>query len=409
MVTLVPPETVERRIQTAFAAGELGDADYLPFDARRGWHQYNDCLLLQLLSNEDPSRIQRALAPTIYTNSVEDRRCALLRALVTAPAGRDTLVRSQYARYWHGSRVPVALGLRRLELAQVRALLAGAVWLAIGILALAAYKSGPRTRLTGLSIALAASTVWAVPYFARGLTRGPGDATLLLGLAVVIAWPRLTMTFRGIVPYAAAFGCVITFFDMLTGQLPIAAAWLVALTLASNRDQRHAGAAVDGRGVAPMAVVAFVIGAGATVLIKQALAASLTEPGVVDQFASNLRLYMSVPDYEEGWPGMLEPFGRLVRKSRNLTYGSAVAGYLMVVAMVFTWLAAALRGWRSRDRDHGRDRLVILGAALIPAAWVLILPNHTYIHAGFMVRILIIPVALAPVALFWPATGREAA
>ncbi len=230
---------------------------------------------------------------------------------------------------------------------------------------------------------------------------------MLLGLAVVIAWPRLTMTFRGIVPYAAAFGCVIGFFDMVTGQLPIAAAWLAALTLASNRDQRQAEGVADARGVALVAFLAFAAGACATILVKQAIAVSLTEPGVAGQFASNLRLYMSVPDYEDGWPGMLEPFGRLFRKSGNLTYGNAVAGYAMVVAMVVAWLAAAIRGWQTRDHYRGPDRLVILSAALIPVVWTLVLPNHTYIHAGFMVRILVVPLALAPVALFWPTEGRE--
>jgi hypothetical protein len=234
LATLVDPQTVAHRVQTAFAAGELGDIDYLWWDSRRGWHQYNDCLLLQLLSNENSSRLQQALAPTIYSRAEGDQKCALLRALTTAPVDRDTLVSAQYARYWHGSRAPVALALRGLELVQVRALLSGAVWLAIGILALAAYKSGPRTRLTGLSIALVAATVWALPYFAPGLTHGPGDATLLLGLAAVIARPRVTIGLRGIAPYAAAFGCVTAFFEMLTGQLPIAAAWLAALTLASN-------------------------------------------------------------------------------------------------------------------------------------------------------------------------------
>jgi hypothetical protein len=33
---------------------------------------------------------------------------------------------------------------------------------------------------------------------------------------------------------------------------------------------------------------------------------------------------------------------------------------------------------------------------------VLILPTHTLLHAWFMVRILIIPISLVPVALWWP-------
>jgi hypothetical protein len=40
--------------------------------------------------------------------------------------------------------------------------------------------------------------------------------------------------------------------------------------------------------------------------------------------------------------------------------------------------------------------------ALIPVIWTLLLPNHTNIHAGFMVRIFVIPIAIAPLSLFWP-------
>jgi hypothetical protein len=403
LTTPVSTETAVRRVQTAFATGELTDSDYLPWDGRRGWHQYGDCVLLQLVANDNPTRLGRALAPTVYSHPEADRKCHLLRDLTTVGSDADRPVRSQYARYWHGSRVPVALALRGLELVQVRRLLAGAVWLAVGMLALVAYRSGPHTRLVGLGIALVSATLWALPYFAPSLTHGPGDAALLLGLAGVIAWPRLTTDLRRIVPYAVAFGSVVAFFDMMTGQLPIAGAWLTAVTLAANRDEgaeAAEGDVPDGRVAALAALVAFALAAVATVLIKQALVIGLTDTDAVGQFAANLRLYMSAPDYEEGWPAMLEPFGRLVRKSGNLTYGSEGLGFVLIAAMVSTWIAAATIAWRSRSR-HRLDAFVILGAALIPVVWILFLPTHTYLHAGFMVRILVAPIALTPVALLW--------
>jgi hypothetical protein len=62
----------------------------------------------------------------------------------------------------------------------------------------------------------------------------------------------------------------------------------------------------------------------------------------------------------------------------------------------------AIRGWRRRHSDYGRDVLILVSAALVPAAWVFLMPRHTHIHAGFMVRMLVVPISLAPLALCWP-------
>src|SRR5687768_16488566 len=62
----IDPELAAERIRTAFETRELGTTDYLPFDSRRGWHQYDDCTVLQMLSNRNPSRLVQALAPITY-------------------------------------------------------------------------------------------------------------------------------------------------------------------------------------------------------------------------------------------------------------------------------------------------------------------------------------------------------
>jgi hypothetical protein len=396
------PGVIVTRVRTAFANGELGIKDYLQFDTRRGWFQYNDCNVLQMLTNQHASRLERALAPKVfYKNEDWEDQCAVLRALVVEGVDPNTLFLLRYARYWHGYNVVVALALRGMELRTLRQVLSSAVWVAIGMLVLAACRSGSRVRRTGFIIALAAATVWAVPYFAPGLTEGPGDALLLLGLAAIAAWPRMTVRLGTIVPYAAGFGAIVVFFEMLTGQLPIAIAWLTALTLAAGRDEERPGG-VAAPTIAFAVVTAFGLAAVATVIAKQIIAVVLAEPRAGANFLVHLGLYMGVPESEANRPGILRPFAQLVRQSHMLTFGNTSAGYGLVAATGLAWLAAAVRGWWGRHSEHGRDVLILISVALVPVAWVLLLPYHTYIHATFMVRMLVVPISLAPLALCWP-------
>ncbi|HEX5718538.1 MAG TPA: hypothetical protein VF179_20415 [Thermoanaerobaculia bacterium] len=395
-------EVIIARVRAAFETGELGLADYLFFDSRRGWHQYNDCNVLQMLVNRDSSRLKRALAPKVfYRNKDRDDQCAVLRAVVVEGVDPNTLLLDQYARHWHGYKVVAAIGLSVMELRDLRRVLSGAVWFAIAVLALVTCRSGPRTRRTGLIIALAAATVWAVPYFAPGFTHGPGDALLLLALTAIAAWPGMAVGLRTIGPYAAGFGATVVFFEMLTAQLPIAIAWLAAMVLAAGRDEKRPGD-VAAPIVTLAAVTAFGLAAAATVITKQIIAVLIAEPQAGVVFLSHLSIKMGVPESQGNWPGMLRPFARLVQWSRMLTFGNTFAGYGLVAAAGLAWLAAAIRGWYKRDSEYGRDVLILVSAALVPVAWVFLLPSHTDIHAGFMVRMLIVPISLAPLALCWP-------
>ena len=406
------------RVRTAFAAGELRTRDFLWNDARRGWFQFDDCNALQMLINPDPSRLDRALAPKVYQENEDwEGQCRVLRFLVEEWVDPQKLFAMRYSRYWHGYNVIAGLGLELVELRDLRRLLSAGVWISMALFALASWRSGPRVRRTGLIIAVAAATVWAVPYFAPGLTQGPGDALLFLALAGVAAWPRMTSDPRVLVPYAAGFGAAAVFLEMLTGKLPTAIAWLAAMTLAAARDERPAGER------APRAVVialtAFVFGALATVAAKLILARVLSEPEAGSAFAARLAQYLKVPEYGDfgpSWvppsfaklPGILLPFARLFYKSPMLTYGKVRAGYLLAAAGGLAWLAAVVSGWRERRTERGRDRLLIAGAALVPAVWVCLLPTHTYIHATFMVRMLVVPITLGPIALLWPREPRSA-
>lgn len=401
------------RVQAAFEGEDLQTKDFLFKDARRGWFQFNDCNVLQMLTNPEPSRLARALAPTVYRENDDwEGQCRVLRALVSEWVDPRTLLSLRYSRYWHGYNVVAALGLRFLELRNLRRVLVGLVWISIAVLAAASIRSGLCVRRTGLSVALAAATVWGVPYLAPGLTQGPGDALLLLALAPIAARPRMATDLGRIVPYAAGFGAAVVFFEMLTGQLPIAVAWLAAMTLAAARDEARPSRPAPAR-IVLAAIVAFGVGAIATVGVKIALATALVAPQADSDFASRLGLYTRIPDwasYSPSWvsgplarlPGILLPFARLVLKTNMLAFGSVRAGYGLVATAAIAWLAAVALGLRSWRSPGGQDRLVLAAAALVPAAWVCLLPSHTYIHATFMVRILVVPISLAPLALFWP-------
>jgi hypothetical protein len=406
LVLFVPVDspTIRHRIRAAFETGDLGFRDYLLFDSRRGFFQYNDCNVLQMIVNRNPSRVARAISPIVYSaNDDWTNQCVVLHRVTLDGADIGGLIENHYSRYWHGYSVGVAVALRAMELRTLRRILVGAVWLALAAFTVVMIRSGKASRCVGLAIAVAATLLWAVPYFDPGFTFGFGDAAVLFGLAVLAARPHIALNVAALVPYAAGFGAVVVFFEMLTGQLPVAAAWLLAVIVAARRD--HASSAIpDVRVLAIAALVAFGAGALATVTIKQVIANTLADPGAVNAFFSHLSFYASVPE-AAGWcPGMLRPFIRLAQRSYVLTYGSRGGGYAVVGLIVLTSMIAAARLWRGWRLKGEEDRVVLLVASLIPVVWVLVLPQHTVVHADFMVRILVASVALAPLAACWPSS-----
>jgi len=399
--------TARHRVRAAFASGDLGFNDYLLFDSRRGFFQYNDCNVLQMIANSNPSRMAQAISPLVYAaNDDWTDQCAVLHRVTAEAPDVSGLIERHYSRYWHGYNAGVALALRIADIRTVRRSLVIAVWLSLLTLAVLTLRSGPATRRFGVAVSLTAALLWAVPYFDPGFTFGFGDTVVLLGLAILAARPQRALQAGTLVPYAAGFGALVVFFEMLTGQLPVAAAWLVALVVAVRRDHALVPGG-DARALALVALAAFGMGGLATVAIKQVLAQTLADPGAGRAFLSHLVLYADMPEGIGRRPGVLLPFLRLWDASSVLTYGSTRAGRALVLSIALACLLAVAVAWRDRRLEGNIDRLIVLAASLIPVAWVLVLPQHTVIHATFMVRILVGSIAMAPLAVFWPVAGRR--
>lgn len=411
LITPYEPDRVGDRIRAAFASGDLGLDEYRRHDIRRGWHQYNDCAVLQLLSAPDSSRLARSLAPHwsfLRADVSENMSCGTLEALMVEGASRDTMTNYRYTRYWHGYMVPVGFGLHAMRLVDLRRLLLITVCTGIVVLAGAALRAGPHTRRTGLAIAGTAALCWGVPYFGPGLSHGPGDAALLLMLAGLAFRRSLSTDLGALLPYSAVFGAIVVFFEAFTGQLPIAGAWLAALVLASARDEPRPRAN-DPRLVALSALAAFGIGGVITVVVKQVLAELLAEPTAGFAFMSRLDLYRSIPAPRNGIPGLLLPFIELVRRMFVLTAWHRSAAKVLAVLLAIAWSSAVARGWRHRREVDGRDVIFLSAMALLPAAWVVIVPTHTLIHASFMVRMMVVPISLSVAALLWPVRRQAGA
>jgi hypothetical protein len=402
------PAPVSERIITAFAQGELVNQDYLRFDSRRGFHQYNDCMILQMLYNRNPRIPALALAPTGYFSSDREiGQCQLLYALVTGSTQPETLSQGQYARYWHGYNVLILFGLKFIEIGVLRKLLVIGAWLAIGMLAIISLKAGMACaahRVVHRSIRadLLGTTLFCPELYPRTWRHPRADRRRRLN---VLGEENTHAQF--LLPYAAVFGSAVVFLEMLTGQLPVAAAWMAVMVLAVIRD-KGLFTGKNGYLTVLYALIAFGAGAVLTILIKQLLAYAVIDSGALNVFSGKLDLYMRIPEPVDGIPGFLLAFGRMAKRFSVLVYGRTNVSYLMLVLIGLAWIMNLMLAFRNRYNPFGTDVTALLLIASIPLLWILLLQTHTYIHADFMVRILVVPLSVAPLPLLWKKSNQQA-
>jgi hypothetical protein len=410
---LVPREAVAEGVRQAFATGELIERDYLPYDTRRGWHQYNDCIILQMIVNPDSSLAGRALGPWLHVaDSSHTEVCRTLRELVVDGRDPATLVSSRYTRYWHGYIPVISPLLTVLDISTVRGVLRAAVYAAVVILLLAGVRERGFLPLAG-AVAIAGALFWGLPYFGQGLSHPLGDSAVMLGIACLILWHRKFAGPGTLLPFCASFGAVVVFFEMLTGPLPTAGGLLFPTVYLLSRFTHPFDAKVGHHfWLATAAVTAFALGAAITVAARIAIAATLVQPHGLDVFLGNLELYTRPLSTELPVPGfvprLLQPLGRLIWKGEAFTYGSNFGLIGLYMSAALAWLVAAWLALKQRSRLGWADVAAFAFGALSIPAWSVILPTHTFIHAAFMARILIVPISLGWAALLWQLWLRRA-
>jgi hypothetical protein len=420
----LPRPPLAARIEAAFASGELIENDWPWLDARRGFNQYHDCTVLQMVSNPDRQLWASAVAPLIYNRTKgETDRCATLRTLVTGSGAVGAWLSYRYTRYWHGY-IPVSAALLRfMDLREVRTLLEVTLYAALLLLIPAAGLQNRRLLAVAISLTLTGVLFWSVRYFGKSLTHGPGDIAVIVGMATLLRW-RHALTRPGVlIPFCAVYGAVVTYFEFLTALLPTAAGLLVPLVYLIDRGSEESdGQPRHAWRLALIALAGFGAGAAATVALKQVLALTVVGPEAALSFLEYLHRYVnpspgaslrhfgntwSSPDDPLIWSS-LKALYLVLTQGYVLTYGSYAAALVLYGAAVAAWAAA---GWLAITRRHPHARSDFLGfaaGAAIVTGWALAFQTHTTIHKWWMVRMMLVPVAFGWGALAWQLLTKSA-
>ena len=406
----VAPEHAAERVKAAFASGDLTDSDYHWWDRTLGFHHYADCSILQMLVNGEQGLLAKATGPLLYyADEGRQGMCPLLHDIVETGGDPRSYMTDIYVRHWHGYNPVTALLLGPLELGQARMALAFGVYLSLGIFALAALIRPRLVAVTGSMLAVML-VFWALPYYAPSLSHAPGEVWLLLGLAAVLLLGERLLRPRVLLPFCAVFGAGLVYLEYFIGLLPTAAGFLfplVYLTVVttSAATDRHRRAWL----LAIASWVAFVVGGAMTVVINQLLGALFADPQALGVFSTFLLNYLGSASDAVGAAApvpaptfsYIELFEKLLLRGTTLTYGSLIGAAGMWLVGGIGWLFAIWLTWRRRTAEAWSDFLAFTSGPLAVFAWIVLLSTHTYIHADFIVRIMIVPLALGWAAAFW--------
>jgi len=416
-VALLPREPLVERIQEAFASGELIENDWPGLESRRGFNQYLDCSILQMISNRDDNVWANAAAPLIYNrNRGEIDRCAVLRRLVNEGPNAAPYLVYRYTRYWHGYNPASAALVWVFDHRHVRMALKISVYSALVLLGLAA-----GTRSLGLFTVAGGITVtgvlfWALPYFGQSLSQAPGDAFVMLGLAGLLFWRERLSRLATLVPFCAAYGAGVVYLEFTTGQLPTAAGLLLPMAyLIARLRPEPENEPMRAWRFALAGLMAFSLGVALTVAIKQILAVAIVGPDALRTFLQYLRRYVnpspgaSLAHFRETWASPDDPLiwsslkavYAVLSEGYVLTYGSRPGAIALYAASALAGLAAGYLTFRRRVPWALSDFLGFAAGVAIILAWIWTFQTHTTIHRWWMVRMLIVPLSLGWGALAW--------
>jgi hypothetical protein len=423
-------EPLAQRVREAFATGDLIENDWPWLESRHGFDQYNDCSILQMITNHDDDILANAVGPLIYNkNRGETDKCATLRQIVNqAPHDAPYLV-FRYTRYWHGYDPVAAALLQVFDVGNARKALRITLYASLVLLGVAAGTRHRGLFAVAASIAITGILFWAVPYFGPCFTHAPGDILVVLGIAALFRWREPLSRIGALVPFCAVYGAGVVYLEFLTGQLPTAAgllfpsAYLIARSRPAPEDEPQRAWRF-----AAAALVAFGLGAVLTVVIKQILAVAIVGPEALGSFLEYLKRYVnpspaaSLQHFGETWSS---PHGSIVWSSMKavyvvlgegyvLTYGSRPAALLLYAAGGLAWLSAAYAAFRGAARWAWSDLLAMAAGGGIILAWTWLFQTHTTLHKFWMVRMLLVPLSMGWGALAWqlimnPARDRATA
>jgi hypothetical protein len=228
--------------------------------------------------------------------------------------------------------------------------------------------------------------------FGQSVSHSPSDL-VLIGFIVILSLGRFS---GGIGPKTAIvacalFGALTIIFELLTGGLPLGLCVIVGLLpLALREDLSNSMQRSVVR-----AVLSFCMAATACVLAKIILVASFFGPRSLIYAGHQLgvRIGVAKSTTDASGPNLFALLKSLRANMAALYAGQReMATALLLVAVI----AGAWAMFSTRSAGPARSRTVIyfLGCSnVILIAWIGVFSEHTFVHAFFMDRILVWPIA----------------
>ena len=437
--------------EEAVQSGALAEVYRLPFAPTKEFYLHgDDCLTLSMLIAPRESRLKAAISPRVPVGQfqveadVQEKLppqqpyCNGLAATLEAvknPTDSEAPRLPEliyYHRYIHGIVTVAALLLGTISFQSATTLLLATCYILLAWLitasALRLRSSSPseRRRATAfVCIGLSLALFFAVPVFDRSFCFSPLDIALIGFILFGLFHPLGKISELRLVLATASFGAAIAIFDRLVGGIPIALAVLVLLVVLGEARDRTLVLRLS------LALTAFITAIVVCIVCKQLLVVAVWGPDPVIDFAARLGQRTGggvTAEVSESVRRRLEEVGlslswldsnfafRIVFAAIMLVYSAFILGWgshlvgaaIVILPTPLLLLLAyfAVRGQPSRNWPL--EVVAIVGAAMIPFAWYLLFLNSTILHSSIMVRLLVLSVALVPVAWIFRASARGA-
>jgi hypothetical protein len=427
----LPRAGILAHIRSSFTNGALQEQDWLVHNDRLGLNQYSDCMLIQMFFFRREAWAD-TVAPIVVFNDwpvplwADDgeqlSECAIARTAAFSEAP-FALYPAQsyfpYGRYMHAYRLPAYLLLEQFDVGAIRRLYR---MMAFGMLVVILVtqllvmlwraeraedrsRAGPHVLQGSFFVILSLIFIhfYALELYALSLVQAPSDILIFGAIAVIALRPITSTAHRMLCGLCGLFGALIFAFESLYGALPLGLAALIGCS--AMKADRHSSAGQIATAVC-LAGVSFVVGAGVALLVKLVTLAVTFGPQELTGFFSQLNYRMTGGGFSlsDLWRSLGESmdviFFEDYRASRAFLFGTGL--YLIVaygIALAHATRAAAVQA-------HG-----LLLSVLVIGIWYLVFRNHSVIHAGAMVRLLVWPLiataGMVTVALAGVAQGAS--
>jgi hypothetical protein len=291
-----------------------------------------------------------------------------------------------YHNYLHGQTVLLRYLLPHFEIGAIKtsyaSLLVLVLLATVGLCMMRLLDDSRREEsIVFLVVTLMFARFFGLEWFGASLGHGPSDL-ILTGFLAYLAARAGAMKDGEWVVSAATFGALTIMFELLTGGLPLGGAMVVGLGwFALEKEQRSPASVLLG-------LVVYGIGAAIPMLIKIGLIASVFGGEALVNVASQGLSRMG-SEFPDGFSG-------LTATSQLLLHLGSLTSGMWLLSAVMLCLALGLGSIGALRRRCPEQLLLVTSIGCI-FLWFALFRQHTALHASFMVRILVWPVAAGSV------------